>query len=108
MKFKATSTPLLEIDPLFTKIFVKPVDGEILEFWSRSLVVLSYISIVPDTTSFKVLKSTPKFNCSVVSHVKEGFERVNNPIGILVVPPDQLLVSGSKIPAFPYKVPDKP
>ena len=32
IKFKATSTPLLEIDPLFTKIFENPEEVGILEF----------------------------------------------------------------------------
>ena len=48
LKFSASSTPLLVIDPLFTKIRVNPADGGISEFCNKSLVVLLYTSIFPE------------------------------------------------------------
>ena len=84
---------MLVIDPLFTKIRVKPDDGGISEFCNKSLVVLLYTSKFPETKPFNIEKSKPKLTCSVVSQVKSGFARFRNAIGTLVPPV-----------AFPYKL----
>ena len=42
-------------------------------FCNKFFVVLSYKSILPEILLFLLSKSSPKFICSVVSHVKLGF-----------------------------------
>ena len=81
------------MDPLFTKIRVNPDDGGISEFCNKSFVNLSYTSIFPEIRPFNVVKSRPKFFCSVVSHVKSGFAKFCSAIGTLVPPS-----------ALPYKL----
>ena len=92
--FNASSKPLLEILPLFIRILLNPEDVGIGLFCNKSLVVLSYTSILPEILLFLLSKSIPRLTCSVVSHVKLGFAMLLSVMGTLV-----------PFPGVPYSCP---
>src|SRR5690606_25112195 len=68
-----TSKPELRILPTLLSIVEKPKERGIGRFNSISLVVLEYHSILPKILLFKIPKSSPRSNCSEVSHFRLGF-----------------------------------
>ena len=66
--FKVNSIPWLRTLPIFFIALVKPEEGAVDAFSSRSRVVLRYQSMVNPIRSSRKPKSRPRFHCSVVSH----------------------------------------
>src|SRR5690606_9482659 len=82
-----SSIPSLRVVPLLTRnVFTSPSNGSVV-YANRSLALLRYKSIEPDTRLLHRPKSNPMLIVSLVSHVRSGLASCVSVTPLFSTPP---------------------